>query len=456
MNTVIVIMDSVRLADVDAETMPNLLSNTLNEVVVPSTWTLPVHTSIFTGQDPVTHNVTRPSQSLTSCSFAGQLGEEYTLGGFSENPYFSGRHGFSQCTDYFDDDIHLKPKRSSSSIARTIESQDSLPRRYMAALKKALGSGEPTADLYNGLHLLRSDEDTQFQFYGQRVLEHTSSWLKSTEKNAIAVVNLFDAHQPHIPTSFSSELGYEFTEQQIESFKNFDGMEYVSGKPIEDVDHIHGFSSWKTFFKKLRQAYRTQIRYLDHIVQDFVNNLEDTAVIVTSDHGQMLGEEGWFDHHGVLHPRAIRVPFVTIDVESPEEELLLHNAIKSTLASRYPIDVDLNHSKGLIASDGIARLVTDDWTYTPTQDGIQEDKLLCRRVSYLRSGLETVYESSWNEREIYEVTYNIKKDSRKFKSREQYTGNELSDEIVDWLKKKPGREEVNSEVEDRLEQLGYA
>ena len=61
--------------------------------------------------------------------------------------------------------------------------------------------------------------------------------------------------------------------------------------------------------------YDGEIRYVDHLVGEVVSTLEElgiadrTVVIVTSDHGEQLGQHGLYDHRG-LHESVIYIPLI--------------------------------------------------------------------------------------------------------------------------------------------------
>jgi arylsulfatase A-like enzyme len=65
----------------------------------------------------------------------------------------------------------------------------------------------------------------------------------------------------------------------------------------------------------LRQLYDIEIQYMDQhigrVLDDLVakGRLEDTIVVVVSDHGQGLGDHGWWTH-GILYEEQIKAPLI--------------------------------------------------------------------------------------------------------------------------------------------------
>jgi arylsulfatase A-like enzyme len=53
------------------------------------------------------------------------------------------------------------------------------------------------------------------------------------------------------------------------------------------------------------------VRYLDGVFARLFDLLpDDTWVTVTSDHGELFGEERFFGHGPVMHEKVLEVPFV--------------------------------------------------------------------------------------------------------------------------------------------------
>jgi arylsulfatase A-like enzyme len=66
-----------------------------------------------------------------------------------------------------------------------------------------------------------------------------------------------------------------------------------------------------------RRAYAGHVRYVDRHVGDLLDGLrelrlyDDALVVVTSDHGESLGEHGWYFCHGnLVYQEQIRVPLL--------------------------------------------------------------------------------------------------------------------------------------------------
>jgi arylsulfatase A-like enzyme len=65
---------------------------------------------------------------------------------------------------------------------------------------------------------------------------------------------------------------------------------------------------------QLEELRRRQVRtavHVDHVLAQLYDIVPPrTWIIVTSDHGELFGEEGWFGHGPIVHEKVFEVPFV--------------------------------------------------------------------------------------------------------------------------------------------------
>jgi len=62
---------------------------------------------------------------------------------------------------------------------------------------------------------------------------------------------------------------------------------------------------------ELRSRQVAAVRYLDDVIDALFARLPKPAwVVVTSDHGELFGEDGFFGHGPILHDKVLEVPFV--------------------------------------------------------------------------------------------------------------------------------------------------
>lgn len=130
-------------------------------------------------------------------------------------------------------------------------------------------------------------------------------------------VHLMDTHTPYEPDpDLVDELlaEHDYPNRDIDDFfmENAD-RPYIDGhlreKMLTERDREDGLAR---FFARYDGAVREADAAIGKLIDGLSNRgrLEDTAVIVTSDHGESLDEHGiYFDHHG-LYDVTIRVPLL--------------------------------------------------------------------------------------------------------------------------------------------------
>lgn len=134
-----------------------------------------------------------------------------------------------------------------------------------------------------------------------KVLEKFSEWLVANrDKNFFAYLHLMDTHFPHVIRADNSEFVDPF--YSWKSSFNPDGyfMRRVSG-PLTPEDGL-GFAPVE--FKHVNAIYDGDLKYADRLIGrlwELIRKLhieEETLLIITSDHGEELGEHPTFGHTG--------------------------------------------------------------------------------------------------------------------------------------------------------------
>jgi arylsulfatase A-like enzyme len=63
--------------------------------------------------------------------------------------------------------------------------------------------------------------------------------------------------------------------------------------------------------RQLQDRQTEAVRYLDKVVEELLDIVPaHTYVTITSDHGELFGEDGYFGHGPIYHPKVFEVPFV--------------------------------------------------------------------------------------------------------------------------------------------------
>jgi len=137
----------------------------------------------------------------------------------------------------------------------------------------------------------------RFWTRGELVVDAAMAWITAHAGDRFFVwVHLFDPHSPYDPPA-----GFRVAKDASVS------LETKRVPPgVRDASHLAA----------LIRAYRGEVSYADAQVGRLVERLraldllDETAVVVSSDHGEGLGDHGLLEHGANLHDELVRVPLV--------------------------------------------------------------------------------------------------------------------------------------------------
>ncbi|MHC4455507.1 MAG: sulfatase [Planctomycetota bacterium] len=278
-NVILIVLDTARVDRFSCMgyrrlTSPNIDFMAAEGIIYESAystccWTLPSHGSLFTGLYPTQAGATSETLQLpfSNTVLAGVLKEAgYDTAGFSCNGWISKERGFAQGFDEF---------------------HEMWRRENRPDVMKSQGPIELTA------------------------MERVTSWIEQREavKNPFYVfINLNCAHLPYQPpepflSRFVGNRGYNNEEvNRVAVVKSC--WAYLGGEiKLSERD-----------FSIMSDLYDGEVALADRCVGQIVERLrdsgilDDTVVIVTSDHGENLGEHGRIDHMLSMYETTLRIP----------------------------------------------------------------------------------------------------------------------------------------------------
>ena len=89
-------------------------------------------------------------------------------------------------------------------------------------------------------------------------------------------------------------------------FKHLDDL--VVGGKLRRTANPHFTNS---ALKTLRSRQIEAVRYLDGVIEELFDMApKNTYITITSDHGELFGEDGYFGHGPVQHEKVMEVPFI--------------------------------------------------------------------------------------------------------------------------------------------------
>lgn len=242
----------------------------------PAPWTLPAHASLFTGLYPSQHGAGWAHQYLddeyTTLAEAMSASGYRTLG-LSENPFFSAAMGLSRGFQEF-----FPIYRDAEPLGYFLET------RLRSRLS---GGGWKRAFTLN-------------------TINRFEAWLladRGDDRPFFAVLNFMAAHLPRYPNP-DHEL---------------DAEDLAAIERVNLVPELHYLSQYRLHPRQLavmRELYVDDIRRLDGEIGrllDFLRDaslLDDTLVVLTSDHGEHFGEHGLIEHQFSVYNTLLHVPLL--------------------------------------------------------------------------------------------------------------------------------------------------
>ncbi|XP_055378876.1 iduronate 2-sulfatase [Condylostylus longicornis] len=178
-------------------------------------------------------------------------------------------------------------------------------------------------------------------------------FLKNNKKQAKPFFLAVGFHKPHIPFRFPKKFLGNFSETdfdwKISPYKPLD-MPDIAWNPFTDIRMRDDFANLsiplfgpipKEKAIKIRESYYAAVSYVDDLFGKILTevNLENTIVLLTSDHGWSLGEHGEWAKYSNFEI-SLRVPFI---LYSPEFQLKKRKPIKHIieLIDVFPTLIDL-------------------------------------------------------------------------------------------------------------------
>jgi arylsulfatase A-like enzyme len=312
-NILVIVLDTVRadrlsLYGYERPTTPNLdrlskrgIRFDLARATAP--WTLASHASMFTGHWPndlVAEWMTplRGNQPMLA-EYLGARG--YATAGFVANVlYCSENSGLARGFTHYEDYIleKLAPLRTSGLVERTTAMIGKVITVYDIALLYPLWEFE------NRWFVINQRKDAA------SINRAFLNWLadrREPHRPFFAFLNLLDAHAPYLlppgaPHRFATDSP---TPEEYRAVYEL----------WQDLDKSRLPRSTITL---ARDSYDDCLAYIDDqlgLLFDELQRrgvLDETLIVVTSDHGEGLGEHGLFDHGESLYRTEIRVPLVIV------------------------------------------------------------------------------------------------------------------------------------------------
>ena len=389
--------------------------------------------SILSSRYPLEYGTTT-SLTKNHVPIAEVLNEAgYHTAGFHSNPYLSTSYNYNRGFDVFDDGQEDMPTTAklSRSISSYLDSEswtyDKL-RKIKRLFESTTGSSHFTdsKDVNNNIEDWITDNPPQPYFL----------WI-----------HYMDVHAPYNPPQEYLPSDVKYTSRDVSNLNNkiLSNPEHVTDQEIESLE----------------QLYEGEIRHIDSQIQEVYRTLDEadllnnTAIFLTSDHGEEFGEDGGFLHAGrsfrkasklrdelLQVPLIIRMPDQTELSEKRTDLVSLIDLAPSILDIAGIEPPDSWHGKSILREPHEEQYVFSEYWLTNSDQDVPACSIRTKDFRLIYDGVERTYQT-------------IPVDG----TRNQYQ--QIKEILDDHMEKVLSTENVDNSVElsdeqrERLKNLGY-
>lgn len=331
---------------------------------------------------------------------------------FHSNPYISNYYGFNKGFDLF---------------------MDNLPQ---------LSQGKIKGKFLNTFYRLKNIITEPYE-NAEKINSQVFTWLRKKVTPHFLWVHYMDVHGPYI-----SKDGWT-TKNRLSAFM-------LWRKALSNPEKITEKER-----KTLLETYKEEIRYLDHQIAKLLEIIDNdnTIIILTADHGDLLGEHKLYGHTEKLYNSALHVPLL---IKLPKFFKCNTHNIKSPVKhiDLAPTLVDILGLKSENSFDGASF-----WSLMVGKDTKYDSDYI---ISEITRKYLCVRKNEWklivNYKKNYKELYNLSHDSEE-KNNLISQHKEKADELESIIKKhlanakrvdiSPKIVVEDEEIKARLEALGY-
>jgi len=342
-NVLYLVLDCLRTDAVTPETAPTIAglaedNPSFETCVAPAYWSLPSHASILTGEHPHEHHVYHRQHEAETLALVEAFRERaHRTVGVTTNIYFSRGQGFDRgFEEFYETRRPLNPYGLNpfSAVRRREPPEGPELRTYLAVLRAAATHDRPVASLENYLRAVGIELDRRYGYreylpwadddgYGflteggdraESLLVDLFERHGDADRPFFAFANLMDAHYPYQPSAeyLRTETGGRYDVADLRALDPDIGnswafLEAYFGDGVDEDD-----------LELVRAAYRAEVRAVDDRVARLLDALErtglreETLVVVTSDHGEVLGERDLRGERSMGHLRSLSEHLYTV------------------------------------------------------------------------------------------------------------------------------------------------
>jgi arylsulfatase A-like enzyme len=333
-NVLFVVLDAARYdylreSPVLAELADEHLS--FANAVAPSTWSLPSHPSLFSGELPSRHGCYRVTdQRMDSLPLVDYFSDRgYRTAAVSANGFASPRNGFHLPFDEFYYTSDWGPFSSGLNVTehafRVRNEHPDISTRALTkmTLSEAVRQEHPVKSLCNfivvSLNRLSSripllqriphplfNPYSQYSYRPETNTQRITSFLSETDEPFFLFTNYMDTHRPYAPPAAVQEelLGDSLGYREVARLNEV-------AAPWEYVRRVAEDENLQADTERICSLYAGEMisvgEHVDRLIEELKGNdlYEETLVVITSDHGENLGEIDLLGNRRMGHEASI-------------------------------------------------------------------------------------------------------------------------------------------------------
>jgi len=284
--------------------------------LAPASWTIPSHASLFTGLYPSEHNVGDdrvflPGNMYCLAEILKYLG--YVTFGVTSNGLVSrllnfhrGFDEFYEMWHFFNSEEFLMVEEAFGRSKKDVKGEFA---RFLLLMRLALSNGSYA-------FLLKKPVDSAYKKFFSILKKSVHATLRTmntakkiivsrdTQKPFFLFLNIMETHNQYNPPSDIKAFGEISPGTRNEALKKCEADHYAHAPFSNDI------------FEALNVLYDREVLFLDSVLWDFYSflkgkgSLDNTLFIITSDHGELLGEHGQVNHVFTLYNELLHIPLL--------------------------------------------------------------------------------------------------------------------------------------------------
>lgn len=361
-------------------------------------------------------------------------------------------------------DEYLDPDRESRSRARNSAADitEKLPNKIEYLLREVhsqVTTNDHVASVYP-----RGDISTD-------VLVDS---IRETDDPWFGLLHYWDAHIPYTPTKRLSDGTVDQRHYDIGNISLDELLKPIEGSKWDEQLRNRLTGESDTVSDMLRK-YDAGVRLIDEQVGKLIKFLKEideydnTAIVITSDHGESLTEhEIFFEHHGLYDP-TVHVPLIinAPGFEGREDRFVQHYDLVPTLLDLFGHDYETDRFDGvsLVPSSDGTRAIDRDAVYMEEGNTARKRAIRTKQYKYIKRisrnrGCRYCGVTHAPDRELYDISVDPAETENIADVRPE-VAEQLEGQLESWISSLPNPTRGdrkfggNAEVLGRLESMGY-